>query len=172
MGTNSIIHNLQASAGVIAFGAVLMAVICFILAILASLRLRALEARWKMAFRNSAGNSIEEAISSRLVVVEGMDQRVRSLEGHALQTDAQLAQCLQRIGVVRYDAYDDLGGQQSLSLAIMDNADNGIVITSVLGRQSQRTYAKKIVKGRSDSPLSPEEKQAIVDAFGKQSSAT
>lgn len=172
MGTNSILHSLQASAGFIALGAVLMAVVCFVMALLASFRLKALEARWKMAFRNTAGNSIEEAISGRLVVVEGMDRRVKSLESHAVQTDAQLAQCHQRIGVVRYDAYDDLGGQQSLSLAVMDNADNGIVITSVLGRQSQRTYAKKIVKGRSDSPLSPEEKQAIVDAFGKQGSST
>ncbi len=171
MSIYSIMHSLQAQAGIIALCAVLIALICLIMAILASLRLRALEARWKMAFRNSAGNSIEEAISSRLVVVEGMDQRVKSLESHAFQSDAQMALCHQRIGVVRYDAYDDLGGQQSLSLAIMDNADNGIVITSVLGRQSQRTYAKKIVKGRSDSPLSPEEKQAIVDAFGQSSNA-
>lgn len=172
MSINNFIHSIQTPAGVVAVTAVILAVLCLIMTIAAVMRIKSLEARWRMAFRNSAGNSIEEAIGSRLVLVDGMDKRVGSLESHALQADAQISKCLQRIGIVRYDAYDDLGGQQSLSLAIMDNTDNGIIVTSVLGRQSQRTYSKKIVNGRSDTPLSPEEKQAIIEAYGHQGSAT
>jgi uncharacterized coiled-coil protein SlyX len=68
---------------------------------------------------------------------------------------------LQKIGIVRFKAFEDVGGAQSFSLAILDGKDNGVVITSIYGRDQSRSYAKPIKEGTSKYPLSEEEKQAI-----------
>jgi hypothetical protein len=68
---------------------------------------------------------------------------------------------LRHLAVVRYDAFGDLGGQMSWSLALLDDAGNGVVITSIHGRSDARTYAKSVAGWRSEQQLSPEEDEAI-----------
>lgn len=73
--------------------------------------------------------------------------------------------CLQRVGIVRFDAFNDTAGQQSFALALLDNRGNGIVITSLFGRTESRSYAKPIVHGTSKYRLSEEEEAAIRQAL-------
>jgi hypothetical protein len=72
---------------------------------------------------------------------------------------------LTRLAVVRYDAFGDLAGALSFSAALLDDAGNGLVLSSINGRSETRTYAKGVTAGRSDTPLSPEEQEAIAEAF-------
>jgi hypothetical protein len=72
---------------------------------------------------------------------------------------------LTRVAVVRYDAFGDLAGALSFSAALLDDAGNGLVLSSINGRSETRTYAKGVTAGRSDAPLSPEEQEAIAEAF-------
>ena len=72
---------------------------------------------------------------------------------------------LQRFGLVRYDAFEEMGGQLSFSAAFLDERGDGLLITSINGRTETRTYAKRVTGGWSDKHLTPEERQAIETAF-------
>ncbi|MFX8743303.1 DUF4446 family protein, partial [Acinetobacter baumannii] len=65
------------------------------------------------------------------------------------------------VGVVRYNAFDDVGADQSFSLALYDDEGNGAVLTSQIGREVCRVFGKQIHAGKSDYPLSAEEQRAI-----------
>lgn len=72
---------------------------------------------------------------------------------------------LRRVALVRYDAFDDLGGRLSFSLAIMDDSGSGITLTSIAGSSETRLYAKSLSNGVGEHPLSPEEEQAVQAAM-------
>ncbi|HEX3705554.1 MAG TPA: DUF4446 family protein [Mycobacteriales bacterium] len=79
-----------------------------------------------------------------------------------------LADALRHVSVVRYDAFGDMGGRLSFTAALLDDAGDGLVITSINGRTESRAYAKGVKDGRSDQTLSPEETQAIALALGRK----
>lgn len=80
-------------------------------------------------------------------------------EVHALRSEA--AQALRHLAVVRYDAFGDMGGHLSWSLALLDDGGDGVVLTSIHGRSDARTYAKNINAWSCDQQLSPEEEEAV-----------
>jgi hypothetical protein len=80
----------------------------------------------------------------------------------ALRAEAQGA--IRHLGLVRYDAFGDVGGRQSWSVALLDDAGNGVVLTAIHGRSEARSYAKSIADWRSEQPMSPEEQDAVASA--------
>ena len=89
--------------------------------------------------------------------VEGLRGEVQALRVEA--TDA-----LRHLAVVRYDAFGDMGGHLSWSMALLDDGGNGVVLTSIHGRSDARTYAKSVAGWTSEQQLSPEESEAIAAA--------
>ena len=69
--------------------------------------------------------------------------------------------------IVRYDAYEDTGGHQSASLALLDSARTGLVVTAIQGRDYARIYMKELERGRASVALSPEEQEAVERAMGR-----
>ena len=107
-----------------------------------------------------------------------LQARVRRLEAHrpAGEADvaalrAEIASSLRHVAVVRYDAFGDMGGRLSFSAALVDDAGDGVVISSIHARGESRTYAKGLVAGRSDTTLTPEEQQALAAARTGRASA-
>ncbi|USQ76479.1 DUF4446 family protein [Ornithinimicrobium cryptoxanthini] len=90
--------------------------------------------------------------------------RIDALRASLDGLSGDLAQTLQHVAVVRYDAFGDMGGQMSFSAAVIDDNGDGMVISSVHARGESRTYAKGIVGGGSDTVLTPEEQQALAAA--------
>lgn len=90
--------------------------------------------------------------------------RIDTVEARLDGLSGDLAQMLQHVAVVRYDAFGDMGGQMSFSAAVIDDNGDGMVISSVHARGESRTYAKGIVGGGSDTVLTPEEQQALAAA--------
>jgi hypothetical protein len=78
---------------------------------------------------------------------------------------ADIADALRHVAVVRYDAFQDMGGRMSFSTALLDDNGDGIVLTAINGRSETRAYAKGVQGGDSDHSLSPEERQAIDHAL-------
>ncbi len=101
--------------------------------------------------------ALEEKVSNLRLAVEDLSVEARD---HEVRIDG----CLSRVGVVRFDAYHDLGGRQSTSVAFIDAADNGIVVTTVVSRDFARMYVKSIKDGQSDIALAPEEMEAVDQA--------
>ncbi|RLV48022.1 DUF4446 family protein [Nocardioides mangrovicus] len=81
-----------------------------------------------------------------------------------LRLDLETA--LRHLAVVRYDAFDDMGGHLSWSVALLDDRGSGMVLTSIHGRQDTRSYAKPVTEWRSELQLSPEEEAAVGHARG------
>ena len=82
---------------------------------------------------------------------------------------SDLARSLRHVSVVRYDAYGDMAGRYSFSAALLDDSGDGLIITSIHGRNETRSYLKGIARGAADIPLSPEEEMAVSQAKGSSS---
>ena len=87
----------------------------------------------------------------------GLRQEVAALS-------AEAGEALRHLAVVRYDAFGDMGGHLSWSLALLDDGGHGVVLTSIHGRSEARTYAKNISAWTSEQQLSPEEHEAVAAA--------
>lgn len=85
----------------------------------------------------------------------------RKLNAHLEESKA----FVRRIGLVRYDAFDDISGQQSFSLCLLNGEGDGVMITYLTGKKSTRSYAVKVEKGRASRELSDEERRALGDAL-------
>jgi hypothetical protein len=97
--------------------------------------------------------------------VTALREEVGRLNGRVARAEVDLVDTLRHISVVRYDAFQDMGGRMSFSAAILDDAGDGLVISAINGRSETRTYAKGVKAGESETPLSPEEKEAISSAL-------
>jgi len=86
---------------------------------------------------------------------------VQGLRGEVHALRAEVSDALRHLSVVRYDAFGDMGGHLSWSLALVDDAGTGVVLTSIHGRSDARTYAKGVTEWSCDQQLSPEEEEAI-----------
>jgi Protein of unknown function (DUF4446) len=89
--------------------------------------------------------------------VEGLRREVQALR-------VEVSDALRHLSVVRYDAFGDMGGHLSWSMALLDDSGNGVVLTSIHGRSEARTYAKNVTGWACDQALSPEEEEAITFA--------
>jgi uncharacterized protein YlxW (UPF0749 family) len=89
---------------------------------------------------------------------------VEGLRGEVAALKAEVSDALRHLAVVRYDAFGDMGGHLSWSLALLDDSGNGVVLTSIHGRSEARTYAKNITGWKSEQQISPEEEEAIAVA--------
>jgi hypothetical protein len=105
-----------------------------------------------------------------LARLRALGRRVRRLTARGARLDSSGGgpdlTALRHVGVVRYDAFGDMGGRLSFSAAVFDAQGDGFVLTSINGRSETRTYAKALVGHKSEQTLSPEEEQAIREASG------
>ena len=86
---------------------------------------------------------------------------VAGLRGEVQALRGEVAEALRHLAVVRYDAFGDMGGRMSWSVAVLDDRGNGVVLTSIHGRSEARTYAKGVTGWVCEQALSPEEEQAV-----------
>jgi hypothetical protein len=100
----------------------------------------------------------------RRVGSDALPDDVHGLREEVAALRAEAADALRHLAVVRYDAFGDMGGHLSWSLALLDEAGNGVVLTSIAGRSEARTYAKAVRAWTCDQQLSPEEEEAVANA--------
>jgi uncharacterized membrane protein YccC len=154
----------------IALGAAGGAALALVLALAAHLRV----SRLRRGFRSLEGpegpQSVLEAIAATRRETVDLRQQISTARQELAAARADLADSLRHVAVVRYDAFGDMGGRLSFTAALLDDAGDGLVLTSIHGRSEARTYAKGIKAGKSEHTLSPEEEQSIVLAMQGQRS--
>lgn len=94
----------------------------------------------------------------------GLPDDVQGLRHEVSALRMESAEALRHVSVVRYDAFGDMGGHLSWSIALLDDAGDGVVLTSIHGRNDARTYAKNVTRWTCEQQLSPEEEDAIARA--------
>jgi Flp pilus assembly protein TadB len=117
----------------------------------------------------SSEGTLEQLLERNFDRLENLEKRVDALNELQREADRVLGRALQRVGVVRYNAFQDTGGDQSFALALLDNKGNGVVVNSLHGRSETRLYAKPVVQRASASAytLSNEEAEAIRRAMSE-----
>jgi hypothetical protein len=126
-----------------------------------ALRQRRLKAR-----RPTSSDKPVEALMERQAREIGrLEEMVSELTESGKRLSELTQEALRHVGVVRFDAFEDMGGRLSFSAALLDGQGNGVVITSINGRQDTRCYAKQIRGGTSIHNLSDEERQAVREAM-------
>lgn len=101
-----------------------------------------------------------------------LEEATGDLAGRAAALEHRLAGAITHAAVVRYDAYNEMSGRQSSSIALLDDRLNGVVISSILHREQARLYAKPLQGGESEIGLSPEEQEAVERALSGDSTGS
>jgi hypothetical protein len=105
--------------------------------------------------------NIEELLDLIMDRTELIINKNEELDKKLSNIDKKLINCIQRVGVIRYNAFDNVGSDLSYSIALLNDSDNGIVLSGIYSRDSSSTYVKPINNGKSQYKLSDEEMQAL-----------
>jgi hypothetical protein len=99
--------------------------------------------------------------------IDDLHRAVDEVAAALARVDRRVDGTVTNTSIVRYDAYEDTGGHQSASVAMLDSARTGIVVTAIQGRDYARIYMKELERGRASVALSPEEQEAVERAMGR-----
>ena len=127
-------------------------------------RLDALEEHYALVMRGVEGRDLAAALDAHLRRLAADEGRIAALEGRAENLDGRLRRAITRVRLLRYRAFEDAGGDQSFALALLDEGNDGAVVSGIHGRGGVRLYAKPVAGGQSQYNLTAEEARAIVEA--------
>ena len=114
------------------------------------------------------GNNIEEDLENYMYRVERVEKQNAEIRGLINTIDTNMENCIQKIGIVRYNAFKDTGSDLSFALAMLDEKNNGVVLNGIYSREMSNIYAKPVENGKSTYTISEEEQQAIQKAMENQ----
>jgi Protein of unknown function (DUF4446) len=163
------VDGLTSTEGIVALAAALTAAIALALATVLALRLRRLRADQRTVL-GDAGERDLVAHAARLErgfaeLRDWVEDTAAGIERRMEGAERRIDGCVAHRALIRYDAYGELSGRQSSSLALLDEHRSGVVLSSILHRDSARVYVKQIVAGESELELSPEEREAVDTAL-------
>lgn len=147
-------------AGWIAVGAAAVAVAALLLLLTNWLTLR----RVRGAQKTLLGGGNEDLVDFAVSLQKRIDDLHRSVDevgARVGRVDARIDSTVSKTAIVRYDAYENSGGHQSASVAMLDSSRTGVVISAIQGRDYARIYVKELDRGRASVALSPEEQEAV-----------
>ncbi|MBS4534530.1 DUF4446 family protein [Clostridium sp. D2Q-14] len=145
----------------IMMGLILFSLFLFLLFLVQEYRVSYIKKKYNKIFEGSEEKSIEKMLFKHLDEVNNVKKQVEYMENYTSKIEQKLKNTIQKIGMIRYNAFDDMGSDLSFSLALLDDNDTGIVISSLYSRNESITYGKPVINGESDYKLSIEEIQAI-----------
>ncbi len=117
--------------------------------------------------RVMSGRDLEKELTEGIANLDRVTQRMETVRQAVAVLQAQMPECVRHVDILRYDAFEGVGGQQSFSVALLNANGDGIVLTSVYNRMDARVYAKSIQGGRSSHALTEEEQSVVKQAIAR-----
>jgi len=154
-------------AGWIAIAAAVVAVIGLAIALGLHLRLRRVRAA-QLTLQGSGGGDLVDFAVSLQGRVDGLHRALDETTAALGRLERRVDATVSRLAVVRYDAYENTGGHQSASVALLNASRSGVVLSAIQGRDYARIYIKELDDGRAAVSLSPEEQEAVERAMKSQ----
>jgi Protein of unknown function (DUF4446) len=159
------VGNLGSTAGTVALIAGGVSALALLLSVFAITRLKRQREGQRAVLGDGPPRDLLEFGRELQGEIGRMSARVDELDHTADATAVRLDGAITHSAVVRYDAYNEMSGRQSSSVALLDEHRNGVVLSSILHREQARLYAKSVTDGRSEIDLSPEEQAAVEAAL-------
>lgn len=163
----AIIQNFNDYSIFIILGLMITTIILFFIVIVQSKAINRLEKRYRKFMRGVDNKNLEELISTYLDKVDKASEECQYVKELYKSLEDRLNLCIQKVAIIRYRAFEDVGSDLSFSVALLDHKDSGIIITAIYGRNESTTYAKPIDKGISRYELSEEENHVLKEAMNK-----
>ena len=154
-------------AGWIAIVAAVVAVIALAIALALHLRLRRVRSA-QLTLQGSGGGDLVDFAVSLQGRVDGLHRALDETTAALGRLERRVDSTVSRLAVIRYDAYENTGGHQSASVALLDASRTGVVLSAIQGRDYARIYVKELDAGRAAVSLSPEEQEAVERAMKSQ----
>ncbi len=158
---NSNFSSLGFDPGVILVVLMLLMVFVLLYLVRVSMKLTRFEKRNKIFMRGKNAESLEQAFERKFLDVDKLVEVTKNQQIEINHLKEKLSKTCNKIGIVKYDAFPDVGGKLSFALAMLDNENSGFVLNTIHSREGCYTYIKEIVKGESYIVLGQEEKEAL-----------
>jgi hypothetical protein len=156
-----LLENLDVLFAVMAGGMLLL----LLLFLISSIRLRKVRKQYQALMKGMQQGNLEEVLFQYGEQVRELERQVQEVRATHLRQEREIAKSCGPVGVLRYNAFPDAGSDLSYSIAVLNREGDGVVLTSIFGREESRTYAKPILAGASTYHLSEEEREAIRKAM-------
>ena len=167
-------QDLASTPGLVALGAAALALCALVLAVVVAVRLRRLRRDQRTVMGDGSRDLVAQAAALQEAFArldEQVGQSATALHERLAQVEARLDGAIAYRSLVRYDAYNEMSGRQSTSLALLDASRSGVVLSSIHHRDQARLYVKQVHGGTGELELSPEENEAVRLALDGQSAA-
>lgn len=145
----------------------IIVVILFIMVIAAFKSLSRMESRYRKFMRGVDNKNLEELVTGYLDKVDKVEKNSDDIKEIYKTLDSRVKECIQKVSVIRYRAFEDVGSDLSFSISLLDENNDGVIITGIYGRNESTTYAKPVDRGISRYDLSEEEKQVLQNCINK-----
>lgn len=146
----------------ISIGLATLLVLAIVFLIILAVKQGKLNTKYKKFMTGATGDNLEAQVLSRFADIDKLKEDSEKLSNELLKVKENLLITYQKVGVVKYDAFKEMGGKLSFVLALLDKNNNGIILNSVhSSREGCYTYIKEIIKGESFLELAEDEKKAL-----------
>jgi hypothetical protein len=167
--------ELTTTTGIVALAAAGVAVVAFVFCIVLAIKLRRMRVAQMAVLGDGKRDLVEHAARLETGFTDLREWVEDSLTGSEQRMNAheqRIDGCIAFRSVVRYDAYNELSGAQSTSIALLDSHRSGVVVSSIVHRDQARIYVKQLHEGEAEIALSPEEQQAVDEALSAPARAS
>lgn len=146
-------------------GLLIFNIVLLVFLIVTSHKLKTLSKKYEKLMSGKDGESLEETINSEFEKIDKLSRIAKRQQNEIADIDSNQNITLQKVGIVKYDAFNEMGGKLSFALAILNKENTGFVINAMHSREGCYTYIKEIINGKSYILLGNEEKQAVDQAI-------
>ena len=147
---------------------IVLVIVSFVYCVILHIRLGSLKKKYDFFMQGEHGASLERKLSVEVSEIRDAAKGLESLLSEQVAIRNIQSNTLQKIGFIKYNAFENIGNDLSFALTLLDGNNNGICISSIYGRNESRIFSKPIVKGKSLVSLSQEELESLNEALGER----
>lgn len=165
----SLFETIGLDVGYVVIGLGVISLILCIMVIVLFCKNSKLNKKYQYFMKDSDGETLERAFIKKFSEVEGLIEKTEQLDSRLQAIDKTLLTTYQKIGIIKYDAFKEMGGKLSFALALLNSTNDGFIINCMHStREGCYTYVKEIIKGECYAVLAEEEKEALEAAMKSQ----
>ena len=149
-------------------GMIIIIILLFIMVIVLFKAVGRVENKYKKLMKGTSNKNLEEMLLERLNSIEEAKEVSEKALKQCERLEIKLKDCIQKVAIMRYKAFENVGSDLSFSIAMLDDKNDGVILTGIYAREESTTYAKPIDKGISRYDLSEEELYVLNEASNKE----